>query len=703
MVDILCNDDDLIMNIHEDSEDKLLRTVNGIHPKGNLLRMADSPKFAKFKKKRLTKEPPLRIASSLPATPRCTSPSDIVSSEERKHMEIKLIEALALPMPNKNLPKVSKDTNKKVSLLTKENVKKVSTTASLLTKDNVKKVSTACIKDTCPKDIVNKPSGCPKRKLPLVEPIPSRLMPVVSKRQRNNLEKNKVKDPRLNAVLGNVDPRLNKADYGTKSNVIQLQNTNLIEINSSTNTATETVDDVGIIDMTIDHEKLPDTFILTPDLVLKDNGITIYTETTAVYEEEVVSETVLVSSSDSVPVCNNDLLISMETIPLCDVKFNESNELTVVQNGVISPNNDIKEGNMLNIVEFPSIASIEIKTEDVEPTTITNQTNNINTSEITIKEEVITSSGLIKPQKNYRKGLSNSHDDAFYSASEHESDDDDRAYNRKKSSRKSRISSNPKTTHPKSIKCEILRSSSIPRKTVKENTRRSSSFRSHSRQRSIKRSLSPTNPKLRSQRNSSVESSFSNSDRSDTESVDISNKLIELSNPVPYDIEHERKLRFLSGGASKGMGERKNIYAGGITQDTTKAELSDRFRRFGEIVKITLHFRDKGDNYAFIVFEDPDNAMRAIEEGNDDRSYPHLDLCFGGRRKFVGGSYVDFDGNNRFLEETDKANVNSRDEPEEDDFDRLLKMAMSEKRKREVTPTVEVKKEPVQPESPEWS
>lgn len=29
-------------------------------------------------------------------------------------------------------------------------------------------------------------------------------------------------------------------------------------------------------------------------------------------------------------------------------------------------------------------------------------------------------------------------------------------------------------------------------------------------------------------------------------------------------------------------------------------------------------------------------------EGNDDPTYPTLDLCFGGRRKFVGGSYVDF-------------------------------------------------------------
>ena len=31
-----------------------------------------------------------------------------------------------------------------------------------------------------------------------------------------------------------------------------------------------------------------------------------------------------------------------------------------------------------------------------------------------------------------------------------------------------------------------------------------------------------------------------------------------------------------------------------------------------------------------------------ISEGNKDPNYNSLDLCFGGRRKFVGGSYVDF-------------------------------------------------------------
>ena len=43
----------------------------------------------------------------------------------------------------------------------------------------------------------------------------------------------------------------------------------------------------------------------------------------------------------------------------------------------------------------------------------------------------------------------------------------------------------------------------------------------------------------------------------------------------------------------------------------------------------------------------------SILEGNDDPKYPKLELCFGGRRKFVGGSYVDF-GKNFGWEKTKK-------------------------------------------------
>ena len=34
--------------------------------------------------------------------------------------------------------------------------------------------------------------------------------------------------------------------------------------------------------------------------------------------------------------------------------------------------------------------------------------------------------------------------------------------------------------------------------------------------------------------------------------------------------------------------------------------------------------------------------MYIFSGGNEDSRLPVLDLCFGGRRKFCGGSYVDF-------------------------------------------------------------
>ena len=47
-----------------------------------------------------------------------------------------------------------------------------------------------------------------------------------------------------------------------------------------------------------------------------------------------------------------------------------------------------------------------------------------------------------------------------------------------------------------------------------------------------------------------------------------------------------------------------------------------------------MTFRNKGD------------AFTAIEQGNDDTSYPKVDLCFGGRRAFCKEKYSDL-GNSK--------------------------------------------------------
>ena len=47
------------------------------------------------------------------------------------------------------------------------------------------------------------------------------------------------------------------------------------------------------------------------------------------------------------------------------------------------------------------------------------------------------------------------------------------------------------------------------------------------------------------------------------------------------------------------------------------------------------------DNYGFVTFDSKKDAFSAIEHGNDDTSYPKVDLCFGGRRAFCKEKYAD--------------------------------------------------------------
>jgi len=98
------------------------------------------------------------------------------------------------------------------------------------------------------------------------------------------------------------------------------------------------------------------------------------------------------------------------------------------------------------------------------------------------------------------------------------------------------------------------------------------------------------------------------------------------------DQEHERRNE-----------ERRIVYVGKIAEGTTRADLRKRFEVFGPILEISVHFRDRGDNYGFITFKYKVDAYEAIEHGNDDPSYPTVDLCFGGRRAFCKEKYSDLD------------------------------------------------------------
>lgn len=116
--------------------------------------------------------------------------------------------------------------------------------------------------------------------------------------------------------------------------------------------------------------------------------------------------------------------------------------------------------------------------------------------------------------------------------------------------------------------------------------------------------------------------------------------------------------------------DRKVIYVGGIEEGTLKSDLRARFEAFGPVVDISVHFRDRGDNYGFLTFQHQADAYAAIEHGNDDKSLPRYDLCFGGRRTFCKEDYYDLDD-----VEFDGANGGAQG------FDELLRRARKEIRK----------------------
>ncbi|XP_046648283.1 peroxisome proliferator-activated receptor gamma coactivator 1-alpha-like [Daphnia pulicaria] len=89
--------------------------------------------------------------------------------------------------------------------------------------------------------------------------------------------------------------------------------------------------------------------------------------------------------------------------------------------------------------------------------------------------------------------------------------------------------------------------------------------------------------------------------------------------------------------------ERRVIYVGKLADGTTRSDLRQRFEPFGPVVDISLHFRERGDNYGFVTFSYKVDAYEAVEHGNDDPHLPKYDLSFGGRRAFCKETYADLD------------------------------------------------------------
>merc|ERR1711899_132597 len=135
---------------------------------------------------------------------------------------------------------------------------------------------------------------------------------------------------------------------------------------------------------------------------------------------------------------------------------------------------------------------------------------------------------------------------------------------------------------------------------------------------------------------------------------------------------------------------RRVVYVGRIAEGTTRAEIRQRFEVFGPIEEISIHFRDRGDNYGFVTFHNKKDAFSAIEHGNDDTSYPRVDLCFGGRRAFCKEKYADLDSGgasggsvrggghrNSSMQVRSLRNGGGNGQESVEDFDSLLKQMRS--------------------------
>lgn len=134
---------------------------------------------------------------------------------------------------------------------------------------------------------------------------------------------------------------------------------------------------------------------------------------------------------------------------------------------------------------------------------------------------------------------------------------------------------------------------------------------------------------------------------------------------------------------SRQVEERRVVYIGRLSEGTSKGDLRRRFQKFGEIVDISVHFRDHGDNYGFVTYKNRDEAYNAVEHGNEDPSLPRYDLCFGGRRAFCRVQYSDLDAqatDGHYLEGSVGPPF-ARNSGTSLDFDSLLRAAMDRKKR----------------------
>lgn len=250
------------------------------------------------------------------------------------------------------------------------------------------------------------------------------------------------------------------------------------------------------------------------------------------------------------------------------------------------------------------------------------------------------------------------------------------------------IKSEPQTTEVETNR----ESSNCSRRRETSRVRRKSSrspTRSYSSSQSSRSSRSPSPAPARRRQRSSSRSSYSSRSRSRSSSYGSRrrrssrsrsrsyrrNRSYSRRSPSPrYRYSDRRRVsnKYRDAERQRQIEERRVIYVGKIAEGSTRADLRRRFEIFGPVIDISLHFRERGDNYGFVTFAYKVDAYEAVEHGNDDPTLPKYDLSFGGRRAFCKETYADLDA----------VDGDGRSKANDVDFETLLRAVQAQLHRR---------------------
>ncbi|CAD5121990.1 DgyrCDS10443 [Dimorphilus gyrociliatus] len=171
---------------------------------------------------------------------------------------------------------------------------------------------------------------------------------------------------------------------------------------------------------------------------------------------------------------------------------------------------------------------------------------------------------------------------------------------------------------------------------------------------------------------------LSQSSSSSIHSISRSSSLQVETDSNRQPVNEERKKKKLDQ-----IRERRIVYVGRLPRTFTKKDLRKNFEQFGKIERCSIHIRECGDNYGFVIFFSREAAFNAVEKASSCEGMEKFDICFGGRRQFCTAEYADLDGNKKEEEEMTKVNSTYRHTLNTNsEFDALLQTALSRAKKK---------------------